>query len=189
MASQFDRTALLIGEEGIHRLKKARVILFGVGGVGSYVAEALVRSGIGALTLVDKDVVELTNINRQLIALHSTVGKVKVAVLEERLLDINPLADIRPVHKCYLPENASEFELETYDYVIDAIDMVTAKLHLITTCDALNIPMISSMGTGNKLDPGRVLIKDIFKKKGFAFAKMMRPEQKKRPVKKIKVLY
>ncbi|MEG0378542.1 MAG: tRNA threonylcarbamoyladenosine dehydratase [Eubacterium sp.] len=189
MTTQFDRTALVLGDEGLIKLKKSRVILFGVGGVGSFTAEALIRVGLGHLTLVDKDVVDLTNLNRQLIALHSTIGRVKVEVAAERLLDINPQAEIQPMHQCYLPENADDFNLESYDYVIDAIDMVTAKLDLIVNCKQKDIVVISSMGTGNKLDPSRFEITDIYKTSVCPLAKVMRRELKARGIKKLKVLY
>ena len=189
MATQFDRTALVLGDEGLKKLQRARVILFGVGGVGSFTAEALIRAGVGSLTLVDKDVVDITNLNRQLIALHSTVGRVKVEVAAERLRDINPAAEITPLHQCFLPENAEDFRLETYDYAIDAIDMVTAKLALICACKEKGIPVISSMGTGNKLDPSRFEITDIYKTSVCPLAKVMRRELKVRGVKKLKVLY
>lgn len=189
MATQFDRTALVLGDEGLNQLQRARVILFGVGGVGSFTAEALIRAGVGSLTLVDKDVVDITNLNRQLIALHSTVGRVKVEVAAERLRDINPAAEIIPLHQCFLPENAGDFELETYDYVIDAIDMVTAKLALICACQEKGIPVLSSMGTGNKLDPSCFEITDIYKTSVCPLAKVMRRELKARGVRKLKVLY
>lgn len=189
MTTQFDRTALVLGDEGLIKLKNSRVILFGVGGVGSYTAEALIRAGVGHLTLVDKDVVDLTNLNRQLIALHSTIGRIKVEVAAERLRDIHPEAQITPIHQCYLPENAGDFHLENYDYVIDAIDMVTAKLDLICACKEKQIPIISSMGTGNKLDPSRFEITDIFKTSVCPLAKVMRRELKVRGIKKLKVLY
>lgn len=189
MTTQFDRTALVLGDEGLIKLKNSRVILFGVGGVGSFTAEALIRAGMGHLTLVDKDVVDITNLNRQLIALHSTIGRIKVEVAAERLLDINPKAQIEPLHKCYLPENAGDFHLESYDYVIDAIDMVTAKLDLIVSCKQKQIPIISSMGTGNKLDPSRFEITDIYKTSVCPLAKVMRRELKAKAVKKLKVLY
>ena len=189
MATQFDRTALVLGDEGLKKLQNARVILFGVGGVGSFTAEALIRAGVGSLTLVDKDVVDITNLNRQLIALHSTIGRVKVEVAAERLRDINPAAEIIPLHQCFLPENAEDFELETYDYVIDAIDMVTAKLALISACQKKGIPVLSSMGTGNKLDPSCFEITDIYKTSVCPLAKVMRRELKARGIKKLKVLY
>ncbi len=185
----FVRTEKLIGTEGLDVLQKSKVILFGVGGVGSHVAEGLIRSGIGSLTLVDKDVVDVTNINRQLMADTKTIGQVKVEVMAKRLADINPLAEIVPLHKCYTLENAEEFDLAGYDYVIDAVDMVTAKIDIVVRCTMLDIPVISSMGTGNKLDPGRFIIEDIYKTSVCPLSRVMRRELKARGVKALKVLY
>lgn len=189
MATQFDRTALVIGDEGVALLNSKKVILFGVGGVGSYVAEALVRSGVGSLTIVDKDVLDLTNLNRQLPALHSTLGQPKVEVMAARLLDINPAAQIIPRQEVFLPENAADFQLESYDYIIDAVDMVTAKLALAEIATAERIPLIASMGTGNKLDPSRLIVTDIYKTEVDPLAKVMRRELKARGIKKLKVVY
>ncbi|MDO4288353.1 MAG: tRNA threonylcarbamoyladenosine dehydratase [Eubacterium sp.] len=188
MAEIFDREVRMLGETALKRLKDARVILFGVGGVGSYVAEGLVRCGVGHLTLVDKDVVDITNINRQLIALHSTLGQVKVEAARARLLDINPEAEILALKKTLTPESLGEFHLETYDYVVDAIDMVTAKLALAVFCSKEKIPVIASMGTGNKLDPSKLQITDIYKTSVCPLAKVMRRELKARRVKKLKVI-
>lgn len=187
--SQFERSEKIIGREAQARLASARVILFGVGGVGSYAGEALARAGIGHLTLVDKDVVDLTNVNRQLIALHSTVGQPKVEVAAARYRDINPAAEIRALQETVLPENVADFHLETYDYVLDAVDMVTAKLALIADCYAKDVPILSCMGTGNKLDPSRFEVAPIEKTSVCPLAKVMRRELKARGIKKVKVVY
>lgn len=189
MLNQFSRTQLLIGEEGIKRLKGAKVAVFGIGGVGGYVCEALVRSGVGAFDLIDDDKVCLTNLNRQIIATRKTIGKYKVDVMKERILDINPDADVQ-VHKCFfLPENAADFPFEEYDYIVDAVDTVTAKISLVMKAKELNIPIISSMGAGNKLDASLFKVADIYQTKVCPLAKVMRRELKKRGVKKLKVVY
>lgn len=189
MLNQFSRTQLLIGEEGINRLKGAKVAVFGIGGVGGYVCEALVRSGVGAFDLIDDDKVCLTNLNRQIIATRKTVGKYKVDVMKERILDINPDVDVQ-VHKCFfLPENAADFPFEEYDYIVDAVDTVTAKISLVMKAKELNIPIISSMGAGNKLDASLFKVADIYQTKVCPLAKVMRRELKKRGVKKLKVVY
>ena len=189
MLNQFSRTQLLIGEEGINRLKAAKVAVFGIGGVGGYVCEALVRSGVGAFDLIDDDKVCLTNLNRQIIATRKTIGKYKVDVMKERILDINPDADVQ-VHKCFfLPENAADFPFEEYDYIVDAVDTVTAKISLVMKAKELNIPIISSMGAGNKLDASLFKVADIYQTKVCPLAKVMRRELKKRGVKKLKVVY
>ena len=187
--NEFSRTERLIGTENLEKLKDKNIIIFGLGGVGSYVAEALARCGVGRLTVVDKDVVDITNINRQLYALHSTVGRPKAEVAKERILDINPLCQVTPLVKMYLPENAEEFELEKYDFIIDAIDNVTAKIDLAVKSQELGIPMIASMGTGNKLDPTAFKITDIYKTDTCPLCRVMRKELKNRGVKKLKVLY
>ncbi len=186
---EFSRTERLIGKDNLEKLKNKNVIIFGLGGVGSYVAEALARSGIGKMTVVDKDTVDITNINRQLYALHSTIGKDKAEVAKERILDINPDCQITPIVKMYLPENADEFNLAEYDYIIDAIDNVTAKIDLAIKSQELGIPMIASMGTGNKLDPTAFKITDIYKTDTCPLCRVMRKELKARNVKKLKVLY
>ena len=189
MLTQFSRTELLLGKEAMEKLAGSRVAVFGVGGVGGYVCEALVRSGVGAFDLIDDDKVCLTNLNRQIIATRKTVGKYKVDVMKERILDINPDTDVR-IHKCFfLPENADEIPFQEYDYVVDAIDTVAAKIAIVMKCDELNIPLISSMGTGNKLDPTRLQISDIYKTSVCPLARVMRHELKKRGIKKLKVLY
>ena len=153
MLNQFSRTQLLIGEEAIQKLAKSRVAVFGIGGVGGYVCEALVRSGVGAFDLVDDDKVCLTNLNRQIIATRKTVGKYKVEVMKERMLEINPDVDVRTYQCFFLPENADDFPFEEYDYIVDAVDTVTAKLEIIMRAKEKNVPVISAMGAGNKLDP------------------------------------
>lgn len=189
MTDRFTRTRLLIGEEAMQKLAHARIAVFGVGGVGGYVCEALVRSGVGAFDIIDNDVVSVTNINRQIIALQSTVGRYKVDVMAERMRDINPDADVR-VHKCFvLPDNINELPFEDFDYIVDCIDTVTAKLALIAHAKALNIPIISSMGTGNKLDPTKFRITDISKTRICPLARIMRKELKKRGIDHVKVLY
>ncbi|MBR1572469.1 MAG: tRNA threonylcarbamoyladenosine dehydratase [Lachnospiraceae bacterium] len=189
MNKEFSRSALLLGEAAITRLAKARVAIFGVGGVGGYVCEALVRSGVGAFDLIDKDVVDVTNINRQIIATQSTVGRPKVEVMKERMLDINPDAEI-VVHECfYLPENAHEFDFSQYDFVVDCVDTVTAKIQIIMQAKEAGTPVISSMGAGNKLDAGRFKVADIYKTNVDPLARVMRRELKKRGVKKLTVVY
>lgn len=189
MEEQFSRTEMLIGEEALNRLSKARVAVFGVGGVGGYVCEALVRSGVGHFDLIDKDTVSLSNINRQIIATHSTVGRDKVEVMKERMLDINPNADIR-IHKCFfLPENSSDFSFSEFDYVVDAVDTVTAKIELVMKCNQEGVPIICSMGAGNKLDASAFRVADIYKTKVCPLAKVMRYELKRRGIKKLKVVY
>ena len=186
---QFVRTEMLLGQESLEKLKNAHVAVFGVGGVGGYVAEALARSGVGKFDLIDNDTVALSNINRQIIALHSTIGQYKVDVMKERILDINPEAEVT-VHKCFfLPENAGEFDFSKYTYIIDAIDTVTAKLELIVRADGAGVPIISSMGTGFLLDPVRLEVSDIYKTEVCPLARVMRTELKKRGIKKLKVVY
>lgn len=189
MLDQFSRTRLLLGPDAMESLSKKRVAVFGIGGVGGYVCEALVRSGIGAFDLIDDDKVCLTNLNRQIIATRKTIGQYKVDVMSERMLDINPNADIR-VHKCFfLPENADDFPFSEYDYVVDAVDTVTAKIELILRAQRDDIPIISAMGAGNKLDPGRFKVADIYDTKICPLARVMRRELKKRDVKSLKVVY
>ena len=189
MLTQFSRTELLLGKEAMEQLSKARVAVFGVGGVGGYACEALVRSGIGAFDLIDDDKVCLTNLNRQIIATRKTVGKYKTDVMKERMLEINPDVDVA-IHKCFfLPENADEFPFEEYDYIIDAVDTVTAKIELVMKAQEKNVPIISSMGAGNKLDASMFQVADIYKTKVCPLAKVMRRELKKRGVKKLKVVY
>lgn len=186
---EFIRTQLLLGMDNMEKLYKAKVAIFGVGGVGGYVAEALARSGVGAFVLVDADTVSVSNINRQIIATHSSVGRNKVDVMKERILDINPDAKVETRVCFYLPENADEFDFSEYDYVVDAVDTVTAKLEIIMRAKACNIPVISSMGAGNKLDPTKFEVTDIYKTTMCPLAKVMRHECKKRGIKKLKVVY
>jgi tRNA A37 threonylcarbamoyladenosine dehydratase len=189
MLTQFSRTELLFGKEAMDKLAGSKVAVFGIGGVGGYVCEALVRSGVGAFDLIDDDKVCLTNLNRQIIATRSTVGKYKTDVMRDRMLDINPKVEVE-VHKCFfLPENADDFPWDSYDYVVDAVDTVTAKIALVMKCKEKNIPIISSMGAGNKLDGSQFKVADIYKTKVCPLAKVMRRELKKRGVKKLKVVY
>ncbi len=189
MLTQFSRTELLLGKKAMDKLANSRVAVFGTGGVGGYVCEALVRTGVGAFDLIDDDKVCLTNLNRQIIATRKTVGQYKVDVMKERMLEINPKVDVR-VHKCFfLPENAEEFPFEEYDYIVDAVDTVTAKISLVMKAQEMNIPIISSMGAGNKLDASKFQVADIYKTKVCPLAKVMRRELKKRGVKKLKVVY
>ena len=189
MLTQFARTELLLGKEAMEKLKNAKVAVFGIGGVGGYVCEALVRSGVGAFDLIDDDKVCLTNLNRQIIATRKTVGKYKADVMKDRILEINPDAKVE-VHKCFfLPENANEFPFEEYDYIVDAVDTVTAKISLVMKAQEMNVPIISSMGAGNKLDASQFRVADIYKTKVCPLAKVMRRELKKRGIKKLKVVY
>ncbi|MGM9614917.1 MAG: ThiF family adenylyltransferase [Oscillospiraceae bacterium] len=186
---QFSRTELLLGEEAMERLYGARVAVFGVGGVGGYAVEALARSGVGALDLIDNDRVSLSNINRQIIATHRTVGRYKVDVAEERVLDIHPRCVVRKYPVFYTPETAGMFEFSVYDYVVDAIDTVTGKLALVMQAQEAGVPVISSMGAGNKLDPTAFEVADIYQTSVCPLARVMRRELKKRGVKHLKVVY
>lgn len=189
MEGQFIRTEMLFGKESMDRLAHARVAVFGIGGVGGYVVEALARSGVGTLDLIDNDTVCESNLNRQIIALHSTLGMYKVDAARERILDINPLAKVNCHKTFFLPESADDFPFEEYDYVVDAIDTVTGKIELILRAQAANTPVISCMGAGNKLDPTAFEVADIYKTSVCPLAKVMRRELKKRGVKKLKVVY
>lgn len=189
MLHEYSRTEALIGEEGIRRLGNAKVIVFGIGGVGSYVVEGLARSGVGALTLVDNDCVAVTNINRQLIALHSTIGRPKTEVAKERVRDIAPEILVHTYETFYGLQTKELFNLKDYDYIVDAIDTVSSKLLLIEEANRLGVKIISCMGTGNKLDPSRFEITDINKTSGCPLAKVIRSEVRKRGIKKLKVLY
>ena len=186
---QFQRTRQLLGSEEVDRLQNASVLLFGVGGVGGFTCEALARAGVGRIHIVDKDVVDSTNINRQIIATHDTVGRPKVEVMKERILSINPAAVVEATECFYLPDRAAEFDFGAYDYVIDAIDNVSAKLSIICEAKAAGTPVISSMGTGNKLDPTRFEIADIHKTSVCPLAKVIRKGLKDRGIKDVKVLY
>lgn len=188
MLNQFSRTQLSYGKEAMNKLQNSYVAIFGLGGVGGYVGEALVRSGIGSFDLIDDDKICLTNLNRQIIATFDTVGQYKTDVMKERMLKINPKANIQ-THQCFfLPENATDFSFEDYDYIIDAVDTVSAKIELVLKAKEHNIPIISSMGAGNKVDPTQFKITDIYKTKVCPLAKVMRKELKKRHVKKLKVV-
>ncbi|MBQ6786967.1 MAG: tRNA threonylcarbamoyladenosine dehydratase [Lachnospiraceae bacterium] len=189
MSEQFSRTELLIGSDGMEKLQKARVAVFGVGGVGGYVVEALARSGVGTLDIIDADKVCLSNLNRQIIATHKTIGEYKVDAAKERILDINPRAVVN-AHRCfYLPETAEQFDFTQYDYVVDAIDTVTGKIELVMQAKRANTPIISSMGAGNKMDPTAFRVTDIYKTNVCPLAKVMRRELKKRGINKLKVVY
>lgn len=189
MPDQYSRTRLLLGQDGLSKLRNARVALFGLGGVGGYTAEALARAGIGEIDLVDDDTISETNLNRQLLALHSTVGLSKIDAAKARIADIDPTIVIRTHQTFYLPETADQFDFSQYDYVIDAIDTVTGKLALIAQAKAAGVPVISCMGTGNKLDPTGFRVADISKTSGCALARIMRKECGKRGLKGVKVVY
>ena len=189
MKEEFLRTAMLLGDDGIKKLNQSTVAVFGLGGVGGYTVEALARAGVGHLVLTDSDTISVSNINRQLIALHSTVGMKKTEAFKERIKDINPDCKVT-IHDCfYLPETAGEFDFSLYDYVVDAVDTVTAKLDIIMKSKEAGVPIISSMGAGNKLDPSLLRIADIYKTSVCPLAKVMRYELKKRGVKDLKVVY
>lgn len=189
MSETFLRTELLLGEEGIEALGRAAVAVFGIGGVGGYAAEALARSGVGAFLLVDRDVVSVSNINRQIIATIKTVGQSKVEVMRERILDINPRARVEVRNCFFLPENAGEFDFSAYSYVVDAVDTVTAKLELVMRAREAGVPVISSMGAGNKLDPTKFQVADIYETSVCPLARVMRRELRKRGVERLKVVY
>ena len=189
MKEEFTRTEMLIGTEALEKLSKSHVIVFGVGGVGGYAVEALVRSGLGEITLVDFDTVSVSNINRQIIALHSTVGKYKVDAMAERLKDINPDIKIHPLRTFFTAENKDEFDFRQYDYIVDAIDTVTSKIELIKCAKKFNVPIISSMGAGNKLDPTKFEVADISKTSVCPLARVIRQELKKRKIKNVKVVF
>lgn len=189
MREEFCRTEMLLGRDAMERLARSRVAVFGVGGVGGYVCEALARSGVGALDLIDKDTVALSNINRQIIATHETIGREKTDVMRERILSINPEAHVR-VYPCFfLPENADSFPFAEYDYVVDAVDTVTAKIELVMRAQKEGVPVISSMGAGNKLAPSAFRVADIYETKVCPLARVMRRELKKRNVAHLKVVY
>ncbi len=189
MLNQFSRTQLLLGETAMERLQRARVAVFGIGGVGGYACEALARSGIGAFELIDDDRVCLTNLNRQIIATRKTLGRYKAEVMEERIHDINPQARV-VTRKCFfLPENAGDFPFPDYDYVVDAVDTVSAKIELVLQCQRLGVPIISSMGAGNKLDPTSFRVADIYDTRVCPLARIMRRELRKRGVPGLKVVY
>ena len=189
MKEQFSRTQMLIGEDALELLAKCRVAVFGVGGVGGYVVEALARSGVGEIDLIDNDKVNLTNINRQIIATHDSLDEYKVDSAKERILKINPEAKVRVYKTFYLPENSSQFDFSLYDYIVDAVDTVTAKIEIIVNAKKAGVSVISCMGTGNKLDPTRFEVSDIYKTSVCPLAKVMRREMKKRNIDSLKVVY
>lgn len=189
MLNQFSRTELLFGKEGMARLAKARVAVFGIGGVGGYTVEALVRSGIGTLDLIDDDLICLTNLNRQIIATRKTVGQYKVDVTQERISEINPNAVVNTFKMFYTPATSDQFDFSQYDYIVDAIDTVTGKLELVLKAQEFGVPIISSMGAGNKVDPTAFEVADIFQTSICPLAKVMRQELRRRGVKKLKVVY
>lgn len=189
MSDRFSRTEFLLGKEAMEKLKKSRVIVFGVGGVGGYAVEALARSAVGSLALVDNDTVSVTNINRQIIATDNTIGRSKADVCKERILSINPDCNVELYNMFYLPETGDKIDLSKYNYIIDAIDTVSAKIALAVNAERLDVPIISSMGAGNKLDPTRFEVSDIYKTSVCPLARVMRTELRKRGVKKLKVVY
>ena len=189
MLNQFSRTELLLGKDGIEKLASSRVAGFGIGGVGGYTVEALARSGVGTFDLIDDDKICITNINRQIYALRSTVGKYKVDVAKDRILDINPKAVVNTYKTFYTPETADEFDFSQYDYVVDAIDTVVGKLKIVEKAKEAKVPVISSMGAGNKMNPTLFEVADIFKTSVCPLAKVMRQELKKRKIRKLKVVY
>lgn len=189
MNNQFTREILLLGEASVEKLKHCRVAIFGVGGVGSYAVEAVARSGVGAVDLIDSDTFDITNLNRQLYATHKTLGQYKVDVAKERVLDINPECVVNTHKIFYLPSTSEKINLSEYDYIIDAIDTVSAKVELIKSANAAGVPIISSMGTGNKLNPEMLEVSDIYKTSVCPLAKVMRARLKKEGIKKLKVVY
>ncbi|MBO4354390.1 MAG: tRNA threonylcarbamoyladenosine dehydratase [Clostridia bacterium] len=189
MEERFLRTSYVIGDDAVERIKKSAVIIFGVGGVGSYCAEALARLGVGKITLVDSDVVSESNINRQIIALHSTVGQPKVDVMKKRILDVNPDCEVEAVKAFYMPDNSGDFDLSKYDCVVDAVDTVSAKIELCVKANEAGVPIISSMGTGNKLDPTKLECTDVYKTSVCPLARVMRAELRRRGIKSLKVVY
>ena len=189
MSTRFERFKMLAGKDDVNSLASKKVIVFGVGGVGGYVCEALARSGVGTVDIVDNDNVSVTNINRQIIALSSTVGKAKTQVMHDRMKDINPRINCRMYNMFYLPENAHEIDLLQYDFAVDAIDTVSGKMEIVKRCTELSVPVISSMGTGNKLDPSKITVTDIYKTKVCPLARVMRGLCKKAGIKKLTVVY
>ena len=189
MLNQFSRSELLLGEDGLKKLKSSRVAVFGIGGVGGYTAEALVRNGIGELDIIDKDVVSLTNINRQIFAVHSTIGEYKTDAARKRLLDINPELRLNTFKTFFSPKTSDEFDFEKYDYIVDAIDTITGKIEIVMKAHKSGTPVISAMGAGNKLDASAFEVSDIYKTSMCPLARVMRYELKKRGIKKLKVVY
>ena len=188
MLNQFSRTELVVGKDGVEKLNNTKIAIFGLGGVGSLAVEALVRAGIGNLVLIDNDCVELTNLNRQILATHKTIGKPKVEIAKQRILDINPNANVEIHQEFFMPETEGILD-DSIDYIVDCIDTVTAKIELVVRAERLNIPIISCMGTGNKLEPTRFEVADIYKTSICPLAKVMRKELRNRGVKKLKVVY
>lgn len=189
MREEFIRSALLLGEDAIANLSTKKVAVFGIGGVGGYVVEALARSGVGHFVLVDDDVVSISNINRQIIAMHSTIGMPKVEAMKARILDINPRCHVEAIREVYMPDNKDRFAFSTYDYVVDAIDTVTGKISLVEECTKLGVPILSAMGAGNKLDPTRFEVADISKTSVCPLARVMRRELRARGIERLKVVY
>lgn len=189
MLDEFSRTALLVGDLAIEELKKSKVAIFGIGGVGSYVVEALVRSGVGEIVMIDNDLVSLTNINRQLPATRETIGQAKVKAMKDRVLSINPSCKVTIFEKLYLPDTGAELLAHDYDYIVDAVDMVTAKLDLIVQANQMGIPIISAMGAGNKMDPTQFEVADIYATSVCPLAKVMRKELRRRNIESLKVVY
>ena len=189
MDTEFTRTETLIGTEALQRIQNSKIAIFGIGGVGGYALEALVRAGIGFIDIIDNDKVNITNINRQIIALHSTIGQSKVNIAKQRAFDINPNLELNAIEKFYSPENSNDFDLKKYDYIVDAIDSLTSKIELIVRAKEVGIPIISSMGTGNKLHPELFEIADIYKTSVCPLARILRTELKKRNIKDLKVVY
>ena len=188
MLNQFSRTELVVGKDGVEKLNNIKIAIFGLGGVGSFALEGLVRAGIGNLVLIDNDCVELTNLNRQILATHKTIGKPKVEIAKQRILDINPNANVEIHQEFFMPETEGILD-DSIDYIVDCIDTVTAKIELVVRAERLNIPIISCMGTGNKLEPTRFEVADIYKTSICPLAKVMRKELRNRGVKKLKVVY
>lgn len=189
MLEQFERTEIILGKEAIEKLNNAKVAIFGLGGVGSFVSEGLARVGIGSFILVDNDKISITNLNRQIIATKSTIGKYKVDIMKDRILDINSNAKVETYKEFFMPESSHEMIDESIDYIVDAVDTVTAKIELVVTANKLNIPIISAMGTGNKIDPTKFEVTDIYKTQVCPLAKVMRKELRSRGIKKLKVVY
>ena len=189
MADFLDRTELLLKDEAMQKLASSYVAIFGIGGVGGYACEALVRSGVGHFDIIDRDVVDVSNINRQIIALHSNIGRPKVSIMKERMLDINPGVDVTAHERFFLPDNSSDFDFSKYDYVIDAVDTVTAKLEIIRCAHEAGVPVISAMGAGNKTHPEAFLVADIYDTRICPLARVMRRELKKRGIERLKVVY
>lgn len=189
MNPQFERTALIFGIENIEKLEKSRVLIFGVGGVGGFAVEALARSGIGAIDIIDNDIISESNLNRQIIALHSTIGKYKVDIMEERIKDINPNCKVEKYKTFYLPENSNQFDFTKYDYIVDCIDTISGKIEIIKNAKEKNIPVISSMGAGNKIDPTKFVVTDISKTSVCPLARVMRRELKNRGIEHLKCVF